>query len=68
MPNVKQSLVTTYKFKGGELELAIDSPDIEDTDTNSLRISSTMGYIGNKEMVEILELKMARLIVIWNLI
>jgi hypothetical protein len=43
MPNVKQSLVTTYKFKGGELELAIDSPDIEDTDTNSLRISSIWG-------------------------
>jgi hypothetical protein len=43
MPNVNQSLVTTYKFKGGELELAIDSPEIEDTDTNSLRISSTWG-------------------------
>ena len=43
MPNVNQSLETTYKFKGGELELAIDSPDIEDTDTNSLRISSIWG-------------------------
>jgi hypothetical protein len=43
MPNVNQSLVTTYKFKGGELKLAIDSPEIEDTDTNSLRISSTWG-------------------------
>jgi hypothetical protein len=43
MPNVNQSLVTTYKFKGGELELAIDSPEIEDTDTNSIRISSTWG-------------------------
>jgi hypothetical protein len=43
MPNVNQSLVTTYKFKGGELELAIDSPEIEDTDTNSIRIGSTWG-------------------------
>jgi len=43
MPDVNQSLKTTYKFKGGELNLAIDSPEIEDTDTNSLRISSTWG-------------------------
>jgi hypothetical protein len=44
MPNVNQNVDDyVYKFKGGEIELAIDSPEIEDTDTNSIRISSTWG-------------------------
>ena len=53
MPNVNESLVASYKFKGGEIVTTIDSPDIEDTDTNSLRISSMWGVSVQKNGNEI---------------
>ena len=53
MPNVNQSLVTSYKFKGGEIVTTIDSPEIEDTDTNSLRISSMWGVSVQKNGEEV---------------
>jgi hypothetical protein len=53
MQNVNQSLVTSYKFKGGEIETRIDSPEIEDTDTNNLRISSMWGVSVQKNGEEV---------------
>jgi len=53
IPNVNQSLVTSYKFKGGEIVTTIDSPDILDTDTNSLIIGSLWGISVQKNGNEV---------------
>jgi hypothetical protein len=43
IPKVTEKLDYKYKFKGGEIQLLIDSPEIEDVDIDSLIISSDWG-------------------------
>jgi hypothetical protein len=43
IPSVNQGFEATYQFKGGEIETSFDSPDIQDSGTNSLITSSLWG-------------------------
>ena len=53
MPNVNKGFFATYQIKGGEIQTAIDSPNIEEIDTNSIRISSLWGVDVQKNGKEV---------------